>query len=406
MIALLAAAASGQDMFDDPRNECSADDAEPIVGASGFTNTLAALRTNAATYSASNFAEKHGLRRMALDPETKGVVLGEANIAFGVTQVPVFQTDAMTGSCPAEFVLAKRAVDIYAYNLGFAGRWGPIGAFYASSVTLGYPAELTYLRMYQTFGTLMTAPFMTGLMPLVGSWQTESGASAYAQDFVAGVIVDAEVAHLRGGYTQSRGWYLSGQDKYLGLFGSVVLRDGLQLVGQFRGGLERVKVPGSSKVGRPSAFARILPLTEEGDQGDGETGQIDLTTGHLEHEGLMGVLDLRGAYAIKPVAQLHEASIALHDPTWYATEDGEDPAVDQHVYGEAGFVTTPTQYYYGMPGGTYLHLRGEYQQTLYAEGEPLGAVHVIVMFNDPEQTALYPFSVNTLSIRAQVKAGF
>ena len=62
MIALLLGLALGQQ---GNRNQCSNDDAFPIAGTSGFENTIAALRTNAATYSASNFVEKTSLRRIA-----------------------------------------------------------------------------------------------------------------------------------------------------------------------------------------------------------------------------------------------------------------------------------------------------------------------------------------------------
>jgi hypothetical protein len=404
MIAWIAATASAQ-WFDDPRNDCSASSGLPIAGTAGFDNTMQALRTNASTYSASNFLEKHALRRIAMAPSEQkevGVAMFEANFIYGVTRIPVFQEDASYGGCPAEYLIATRAVDLYAYNGGGAYRNGRLGVFYSASVTLGYPAELAYLRAYQSTATLMLAPMLLG-GAMFGSWQTSSGASSYAQDLVLGAIVDAEVADLRAGYTQSRGWYASAQDHWIGLFGSVVLRDGLQLVGQFRGGAERVKVPGADKVGATSAFARVLPLTEEN---DGErTEQINLTTGHLEQEDIGGWIDLRAAYAIKPVAQLHEASIALHDPEYYAWMDGEPTSKLRHFYFEAGFVTLPPQYYYGVQGGPKLHLRGEMAFTPQVkDGRLQGSFGF--MYNDPEQTALYPFAVDALSGRAQLQGAF
>lgn len=403
MIVWLAVTAQAQ-WFDDPRNDCRASSSMPIAGTAGFANTMEALRTNASTYSASNFLEKHALRRIALDREAKnaGVALLEANFIYGVTRVPVYQEDASHGGCPAEYLIGTRAVDMYAYNGGGAFRSGRFGAFYSASVTLGYPAELAYLRAYQSTATLMFAPMMLG-GALFGSWQTSAGASVYAQDLVVGALFDAEVADLRAGYTQSRGWYASVQDHWIGLFGSVVLRDGLHVVGQFRGGAERVKVPKADKVGRTSAFARILPLTEE-PEGEGDE-QINLTTGHLEQEGIGGVLDLRAAYAIRPTAQLHEASVAIHDPEYYAMMDGEPSSRLRHYYFEAGFVTLPPQYYYGIEGGPKIHLRGEISFTpQFEDGKVRGSFGF--MFNDPEQTALYPFAVNALSGRAQLQGVF
>ncbi|MEQ1566310.1 MAG: hypothetical protein ABMA64_11780 [Myxococcota bacterium] len=388
-----------------PKNQCSVDDAFPIVGTAGFANALSALRTNAATWSASSFVERYALRRIAMDrsgADTVGVGVFDANFVLGATRVPVWQEDATYGDCPAEYLLGTRPVDLYAYNGGGAFRYGRVGAFYGASVTFGYPAELAYIRGYQTFGSLAVAPMLLAFAPL-GAWQTQAGASAYAQDFVAGVIVDAEVADLRAGYTQSRGWYASANDHWLGLFGSVVLRDGFRAVGQFRGGAERVRLPDRvrDKVGAPSLFARVLPLTERGDGSD----DVDLTTGHLEQEGIAGRLDLRAAASVRPVVGLHEASIALHDAAFYEVEDGLPADARQHWYLEAGFVELPPQYYYGVQGGRKLHLRAEYAWTPPVDR---GAARMVVglQFNDPEQTALYPFAVDAVAGRFQYQGAF
>lgn len=419
MIALLLTllAFADDSLFDNPKNQCSVDDSFPIAGTAGARNTLTALRTNAQTYSASAFAERHALRRIALsEAEQEGVAVAEFNASLGVARVPVYQDDALYGECPAEYVLGTRPVDVYAYNFGIAWRKGRIGAFYASSITLGYPGELAYLRAYQTFGSVVMLPALAPLVPLTGSFQKSTGASSYAQDFVAGVMVDAGLAHVRAGYTQSRGWYLSANDKVLGLFGSVVLRDGFSVVGQFRGGLERVKLPAAveEKIGRPSAFARLLPLTEAiavrdaAGEVTGKGQQVDLFTGHLEQEGIAGVLDLRGAYAVKPVARLHEASVALHARDFYALEDATAAPVSQSVlkpYVELGVVNVPDQYYLGLEGGMHVHLRGELLVQLPSR-EGAQAVSVMALFNDPEQVALYPFSLNRLSLRAQYRGVF
>lgn len=404
MITAWVATASAQ-FFSSPKNQCSVDDAFPIAGTSGFDNALLALRTNAATYSASSFAEKHALRSIALGERGTdvGVVQMEANLHWGVTRVPVYQEDATYGECPAEYVLGTRPVDMYAYNLGLAFRWHRVGAFYASSVTLGYPAELAYLRMYQTMGSLVTVPFMSVAVPLTGSFQTQTGASAYAQDFVAGVLVDLEVADLRAGYTQSRGWYLSGQDRYVGAFGSLVLRDGFTLVGQARGGLERTPLPEAVEkvVGRPSIFARSLPLTEPTDTPDtpdDQRTQLSLLTGHVAEEGLFRRVDVRFSYAFAPVVQVNDAAVAVHDPEWYVAGDGGTPSARIHWYGEAGIVGVPPQYYYGLPGATLIQARAVVQGQLGEEGTGV----VTLMFNDPEQVALYPFARNSLAVRLQV----
>lgn len=405
MIALVAAAVAA------PlgKNQCTVDDAYPIAGTSSFANALSALRTNAQTWSAAAFAEQHQLRRLTLadrddagDDGVIGFAAAQANLQPGVTRVAVYQEDATYGECPAAYVLGTRPVDLYAYNVGLAFRWKRVGAFYSSAVTLGYPAELAYIRAYQTFGALTVGPMLTAMVPLTGSWSTQVGTSAYAQDFVAGVIVDAEVGDLRAGYTQSRGWYASAQDRWVGFFGSVVARDRFTRLGQARAGLLRAALPDAvaSKVGRPSVFAQVLPLTEALVDGDAST-QIDLTTGNLAQEGIGGFVDVRVAYAVRPSAQVHDLALAIHDPGWYDLLDGVEPQGKLHLYAEAGFVNLPTQYYYGLSGGTVPQGRAE---LVYADGG--GSVRVTAMVNDPEQTALYPFSVNTLALRVQGSGAF
>lgn len=409
MIALLLAAAAHAQA---DRNQCSTDDAFPLAGTAGFDNALEALRTNAATYSAASFLERTGLRRIALSDEKKvGSAQFATNWTFGVTRVPVWQEDVTYGECPDEFLLVSRPLDLHAYNLGFAFRVGPVGAFYTASMTAGYMSDIAYFRPFQALGVAVVSPWVLAAAPLAGSLQTQVGASAYAQDFVAGVIVDAGVASLRGGYTQSRGWYLSGQDALVGaLFGTIVLRDGLSFVGQARAGVEQLPLPEGigERVGRPSAFLRVLPLTEQQtDPAVGEVGprQLDLTTGHLEQHDLMGLVDLRFGYAIRPTPAVYNVSVAVHDPSfWRSAEEG---STGIHGYLEAGMVQVPDQFYYGVEGGPKLHLRGQISGgTSAIAPEKGGSFSLVLLYNDPEQTALYPFAVDALTISTELKGAF
>lgn len=410
LAALLAPAQAQQASF----NQCSNDDAFPIMGSAGFENTLAALRTNAATYSAAAFVENKGLRRIANSDEDL-VVVGEfaANLTFGVSRVPVFQEDAAYGGCPVDYILATRPIDLQAYNMGLAFRKGRFGAFYAASVTFGYPGEVAGLRPIQAFGGTMVAPFVLPLLPVMGSFAMQTGASAYAQDFVLGAIVDAEVADIRAGYTQSRGWYASALQPHSGFFGSLVLRDGLSAVGQLRTGLERVPMPAEleTKIGRPSLFARVLPLTDaipvrnNAGEPTGESEQQNLVSGHAELEGIAEVIDVRAAYAVQPVADLREASVAFHARNFYALGDatGEVPG---QLYVEAGFVRLPDQWYYGLEGGTFVQFRAQYGVPFGDPEEGGGSIAGGVQFNDPEQTALYPFARNALTFHLNMSGNF
>lgn len=393
--------------------QCTTDDALPIAGSAGFANALDALRTNAQTYSASSFLERTGLRQVALsDAPSVLTAQMDMNLAFGAARVPVYQDDAGYDGCPAAYRLGERPVDLHAYNLAIAGRKGRFGAFYSASMTMGYLADSIVLRPAQAAGTFVLAPMLLTTAPVLGSWQTQQGASAFALDWVGGVVIDAELASIRGGYTRSRGFYLSAQDAKVGaLFGTVVLRDGLRAVGQLRGGVERLPLPAQVEaIGRPSAFVRVLPLTDLVDPRDAvaEVPAVNLTTGHLEQHDIGSMVDVAFGYAVRPSPQVYNLSIAVHDAAfWDLGDGGSGTGIGQdrlRFRAEAGFVDILPQSYYGVEGGLAPHLRIE-----VASGMPAGfsgkgsRVAATALYNDPEQTALFPYAVNTLSLHVEIR---
>ncbi len=407
MIWLVTAALAQDSLFDGPKNDCRSD-GRPIVGTAGVANTLEAYQTTASTYSASSYLEQRVFPRLAADEDGKGGVAAmEANWVYGVSRVPMIN-DVSADGCPVDYLVAARSVDLYAYNAGGAFHYGRFGAFYGASVIFGYPAELTYLRAYQSFGSLALGPAFLG-GALFGSYGTSAGASAYAQDLVAGMVVDADLVDLRAGYTRSRGWYASARERTFGLFGSLVLRDGLSLVGQLKAGADRVKYPDAvrRKVGTTSAFARILPLSVPTEDETGQQRQLDLTTGHLEQESLFGVADVRLAYAVRPVAQLHQASIAIHDRGYHEAANAEDSDdlgdKDRMLYAEAGVVTLPPMYYDGLPGGTFVHGRFDAVFPIRDGDEAVAYGSFGLQINDPEFVSLYPFATNAVAFRASVQ---
>lgn len=398
LLAALAGPALAGNQYD-----CTNDDSYPIWGTAGYANTLEALRTNAVTYSASAFAERRLFREIAEGDfgENVGAYGYELNLTYGVSRVPVYSEDAVWGDCPTEYVLATRPVDLQAQDIGVAYRWKNVGAFYAASVAFGNSAQDPYSRVMLWS---MAAPIYSivplAFAPITGSWQSGTGASAFAQDWVFGAMGDYKGVYGRLGYTNSRGFYGHFEERRSGAFVGFVFKDGFRLLGQGAAGFQRFK-GWPEPVGKTSAFVRQLPLTEavDPDTTDDQPGFIEqLRTGHLYQEDIAGMIDVRLAYAVKPVAEVHEAVLGLHNKGWAAG------GVGVHVQG--GMTTLPPQYYYGLKGGRYVSARAGLR---YGKGldEPGGGVfEANLWFNDPEQTALYPFAVNAVSFRASIQGGF
>jgi hypothetical protein len=395
LLSGLAAAGISKDIY-----ECTGDDIRPIWGTSGFANTTEALRTNANTWSATHFAEANLLdviEQAAEDDENVGAFAYEMNFIYGVTDLPVYSTDAYgEGGCPAAYRLASRAIDMQAHNLGVAFNAGPFGGFYASSVTFGAPAMDPFNRaMTWSMGAPIYSIVPLMAAPLVGSWQNAVGASAYAQEYIFGLNLDTNPAHFHVGYTKTRGLYASAFEKRIGLFASVVARDKLATLGQAEAGVRGFSPLAAA--GATSLFARALPLSEASDQG-GEPGVIEqLLTGHVEQVDIAGRFDLRLAYAVEPQAQLHQALVAVHSQEFRGAGG---------VLLQGGMVSIPRQTWYGTQGGAFPSLRLEGRGTILEEEDFSYSMAGLIMVNDPEQIALYPFATNAVSARISIDMRF
>lgn len=418
MIALLAAGL-GVALAQDSIEGCLNDDTYPIGGTAGYRTGLEAMRVNAATYNATAFAER------SLFPETRGedegkgkgaktgglqggdaVVVYEVRQTFGVTRVPTW---SVGGDCPDDLRFQSRPVDLMSANLGVAGRWGPIGAYYAAGIVYGNVSEPTN-RQRIPMGILLPLGASYGLVfsGLAGSRSVVFGSTALAVDSIAGLEVHTAPVDLRAGWAFSRGLHLSATEKTVGFFGNAVLRQGLSDLSQFAAGAGRVRWGEASKViGRTSAFARGLPIAEVVDLTTGQTTTADLLTGHLQQEDIGRWLDLAAAVAFAPERQLNEARVGVHSPGFH--DAGERAGLRGRgalwrVQG--GMTQIPTQWAYDVPGGTYLHLRGDVAAP-FALGDDAGGVFRFgLMMNDPEQLALFPFAVNAVSYSLDVKADF
>ena len=408
MIALLLASAAFA--WDIDWVQCTNDDARPIAGTAGYENGLSALRTNAMTYSATQFAERELFRGWSRE-DSKGQFVYEIRQSYNVARVSVYQTDAEYGECPEKYRFSNRQLDLQSMNLGYQARFGRFGLYYAAGVTYGTLAEDPMMRiMLWGFG----APMATGpaliFAPLTGSWQNNVGASAFAMDWIGGLTADATVADLRVGYTRSAGIHLSATNDTLGLFGNTVVRPG-QPLGQFAAGTRQTGWgKASESIGRTSVFARGLPLTEavrSAVTGDVRGGVDQLLTGHLEQTDLGGTVDVAVAYAFAPTPLVHEAQVAVHSKGFHGRyEDGEVFEAEETAWRvQGGIVQLPAQWYYGLAGGTFPTARAELLFRGGSETESFEGVAAL-LFNDPEQLALFPFARNAVTLKLAIEAEF
>ena len=391
-LLLLAGAAQAEVLdLDKDIYQCTPDDMAPIWGSAGYSNALEAFRTNATTWSSTRFAEEKLLSHTeALDGEDGGVFAWQFDLSYNVARLPVYSKDA-GAECPWEYRISERVIDMQAHNLGVAFRVGRVGAFYASSVTFGAPAQDPFSRgMLWSMGAPIYAfvPLMTA--PLTGSFQNQIGASAYAQEYILGLSADLDVADLNVGYTRSRGLYASAFEKRLGLYGTLVLRDRLSTIGQAEAGLRRLTI--ADGAGATSLFGRALPLTEsvDTDAADDQPGVIQqLLTGNVVQEGIGGYVDLDVAYAVSPEPLLHKALIAVHSVNFL--ENGG-------LRLQGGMVTLPRMAWYGVDGGRFPSVRADGDFRLL-DGDADVLVNASLLYNDAEQLALYPFAENAISAR-------
>lgn len=396
----------------------------PIAGSSGFANAQTGRRTNRNTYSAANFAE-----RALIDDAPEFQWALEWNATFNAARVPTLCGDTdMTGKAH----LYAEPLDLYASNMAISFETHSVGAFYSASVTQSVMGQRWFavpsliIQLYP----MVSAPF-------VGVWQTGDGVASYSLDWIGGAHVDTQWFGARVGYTGIGGGYASFDERVVGAFGTLAipldgtdpfanqtpwsfLKAGIDRFDPSRVGLKDV----AKKVGLTTFFYRDLPYGEalldaaqgalaatkdgEGDLADQAADQTRalaegrLKTLHLEQANIWERFDLDIAVAVSPEVQLHDSMIAFHSPGYVRGRLVDKSAAARYEESEgflikAGVVTLPAQYTLGVEGGTFFTARAEYRSKV--------GVYVILLFNDPEQLALYPFAVNALSARVSLTLG-
>jgi hypothetical protein len=399
VIALLAATALAQFRGED----CTNQGTFPIAGTSGYENGLEALRVQAATYSASAFAERSLFPHAPKKNETGGIVLYELNQAYNVARVPIYHT---SGSCEPELRFGTRPLDLTSSNFGLAFRYKRVSAFYAAGVVWGNLGEISNVtRIPMSIVIPAISSYGLAFSGITGSRQVVLGSTAWALDAMGGAAVDLELVELRAGYTGSQGLYFSASERTVGLFGNALVKpaDGAD-VPQAEGGAKRIRWWGASDViGRTSVWGRQLPFAESvAAVAQGEP--VDLVTGHFEQTDIGKKVDLGFALAAEPEVALYEAHATWHTPGYHDAIVTETVPEQGWASVRAGVVRMPTQWYYGLEGGYYVQARAD--MVIPFPERPGSYANVAVMFNDSEMLALYPFAVNALAFRLSIRGDF
>lgn len=393
----------------------------PIAGSAGFTNAQKGRKTNRNTYSAANFAE----RALVDDAPTAQWVL-EWNATLNAARVPTLCGDSDVAEHNRKERVYEDSLDLYASNMAFSFESKSFGAFYSASVT----QSVMGLR-YAVLPTMILQLYPLFSAPFVGIWQRGDGVSSYSLDWIGGAHVDTEWFGARVGYAGIGGAYGSFDERTIGLFGSTALPFGERISPWtfLKAGVDRfdparfgaTKV--SNTIGLTSLFVRDLPYGQELDSlleeeeaattarmmistipdpmpiasiGErlSDLADVRLRTLHFQQSNIKGIVDVELSYALAPKVQVFDGMLAVHSPNYQPSrllEEAESRNDEPGFLLKVGAVQLPAQYTLGVEGGTYLAARAEYRTPTQFT--------FMMLLNDPEQLALYPFATNAVSLR-------
>lgn len=410
---LLGALAAGEAGAADRPRPC--DQALPVAGAAGFANAQAARRTNVNTYGAAAVVEQ-ATEGKGYDGDLSSRFRTSAgqfrlsfNDTFGAARVLARCDDRDPGDQQTVMGLDDRdrwlkkdrlyeqPLDLYATNVFMSGGTEAIGGFYSASVTqsvLGYRWAMVSGQVINLYPAVFA--------PFVGNWQRGDGVASYAVDWVAGGYLDLGPVAARVGTAGADGLYVTLDERTIGLFGTIsrgvgegagdplaYLRAGVQGFSARRFGAKRL----ADAMGQSSLFFRDMPVGVE----SAGAGALDhLRTLHIDQRGVAEQVELALSYRLGQQAGLYDAHIGWHSPGYYADRadlKGGVQAEDEGFGVRVGMIDVAPRYSLGVPGGRYFSARAQLR------GEALTAM---LLFNDPEQLALFPFATNALSLRLVV----
>ena len=385
----------------------------PIAGSAGFANAQAARRTNVNTYSAAatveqatSTAEFSGSLSQRFRAGT-GQLLLSFNDTFAAARLPTRCDDRDPGDSQTVMGVDDRdrwlrkdrvyeqPLDLYATNVYMSAGSEAIGGFYSASVTqsvLGMRAAMVtgqVINLYPAF-----------FAPAVGNWQRGDGVASYAVDWVAGGYLDLGPVAARVGTAGANGLYFTVDERAIGMFGTVsrnvsdaqadplaYLRAGLQGLSLHRFGADKL----GDAIGQSSLFFRDMPVGAASVGGAGELSR--LRTIHIDQRAIAEQAEVAISYRTGQQSGLYDAHVGWHSPGFYAQRDDLKGGVSEEDEGygiRVGLIDVAPRYSLGVPGGRYFSARAQLRTN---------ALTFMLLFNDPEQLALFPFATNALSLR-------
>lgn len=371
----------------------------PIAGTAGFENGLSAVRIQAQTYGAGEFARRR-LRKLTW-------LAWDMHAVAGAAMVPSYCTDT-EGKHAGE--VYSQPLDLGATNFGLniplISR-GPLNSrahvFYASSVTQSVMGARAL-----SWSAPMLNVYPAVAAPLIGRTSASRGLAVYTLDWIGGAYLKSDVISIQAGYTGTRGLYLDLTQEKVALFVNTVLADGVSLTdaAYLMGGLQsfdpRALGVDDEKIGMSSLFYRNLDQSDEPPgraQPDERVPRSRLKTTHLRQEDILRRFDVRAAWQFGEQSKIREIAAAVHSESWYTRED-MDRSEEKTWYVRLGLVNLPDQPTLGVDGGIRPTVRADYEYQIGSQD--VYGLRFSLRMNDPDLLDLYPFAYNALGVNFEL----
>lgn len=398
----------------------------PIEGTVGYAVANQAADTNAQLWSAAAFAERAIFPVMDLE---KGGSWRNKEDGLGLYAIDTFHMGGAayvpskeTGKdCPPEYGYVQHAVNLQANGGGFAFKKGPVGLFYAATISRStYASRLGPL--YNTAWTIggLYLPYVAPLM--MGRLNREEDLKSQAADYIVGAQVDLYTwGSIRAGYIHSQGLFLNGSGRVVKLFGSAAIKDFSDIAASdyLRAGLQDQlwgKGDGAQKIGATSLFFRSLQYGVPEEYAVGVPNAADLKqafqTVHAGQRGIGGWVDLVAAVAPNNGnAFVHEGLFTLHTPAYHLVKDIPNENVDASDYvvyerGDfaieglvtVGRVELPALPWYGVEGGGRFSAKLDALIWMDLDASMRLMLGVKADYNTPEILVPFPYARDVASL--------
>ncbi|MFT5680956.1 MAG: hypothetical protein ACI8RZ_001862 [Myxococcota bacterium] len=313
----------------------------------------------------------------------------------------------LPGSSCTEWEVGE--VDISAMSMGFGFSRPWFGLFYASSITGTTMIADPMDRVIADTSVVYNAYYMF-VAPFVGARQFDTRSSRFNLDWVAGASVSPATLNISVGYLGSQGIFHNINEDTTRLFVQFAAQEAYQRLPWWAIGLYDVPWPEEWKdrIGRTKVFGRsvewyAVPVasdaetTETTDTGEEEADTEaakppPFSTLHLHQTFLDERLAVRLAVQRKPSWGFHEA-VATVSPV--ELEYG-------FLYAEAGLVSLPPVYHYGITGDVRWVVNIGATATPQSYGRTDGEFTFAIRRNHTDTLTTFPYAADAW----QVYVGF